>query len=119
VSAAPQPDTGGSLRVVVASASESQAPELVRAVVEEGLAACGNVMPGVRAIYRWQGEVHDEPEALIWLETRAELAAALVDRLAQLHAYELPKLLVLDVADAWPAYAAWVAAQTPGRAPSR
>ena len=63
--------------VLVTAPSADKAAELARALVEEQLAACGNVLPGLRSIYRWEGKVHDEPEALLILKTRASLFEAL------------------------------------------
>ena len=84
--------------------------DIARGLVEEGLCACGNVVPGVRSIYRWAGEIQDEAEALLVLKTERRLVAALKARLPALHPYQVPELLVLPVEDGHAPYLAWVAA---------
>jgi periplasmic divalent cation tolerance protein len=64
--------------------------EFTRRLVSERLAACGTVTPGLRSLYRWKGEVQDEPEALVTLHTRASLVPALIERTDAEHPYELP-----------------------------
>jgi periplasmic divalent cation tolerance protein len=83
--------------------------DVARALVEEGLAACGNVVPGLRSIYRWAGQVHDDAEALLVLKTERRLVPALKDRLPALHPYQVPELLVLAVEDGLGSYLDWVA----------
>lgn len=82
-----------------------------RRLVEDGLAASGNVIAGVRSIYRWQGAVEDEPEALVRLHTRASLVPALRDRTDAEHPYDVPGFRVTAV-EASPAYHQWVLDQT-------
>lgn len=86
---------------------------LARTLVEEGLAACGNVVPGLRSIYRWEGTVHDEPEALLLLKTRAERFEALARRVVELHPYQVPEVLRLGVDGGNEPYLAWIRAVVP------
>jgi periplasmic divalent cation tolerance protein len=83
--------------------------DVARALVEEGLAACGNVVPGIRSIYRWAGEIHDDAEALVVLKTERRLVPALKERLPALHPYQVPELLVLPVEDGLDPYLSWIA----------
>ncbi len=71
-------------------------------------AACGNVVPAIRSIYRWEGKIQDEPEALLVLKTERRLVPALKARLPELHPYQVPELLVLPVEDGLVAYLEWV-----------
>jgi periplasmic divalent cation tolerance protein len=64
-----------------------------RALVDEALAACVNLLPGVRSIYRWQGQVQDEGEVLCLIKTRRASYERLRERVAALHPYEVPELL--------------------------
>ncbi len=96
--------------VLVTTPSADSAAGIARALVGEGLCACGNVVPGIRSIYRWEGEIHDEPEALLVLKAERRLVPALKERLPQLHPYQVPELLVLSVEDGLDPYLAWVAA---------
>jgi periplasmic divalent cation tolerance protein len=95
--------------VLVTAPTAESAAEIARALVEEGLAACGNVVPAIRSIYRWAGEIHDDAEALLVLKTERRLVPALKERLPALHPYQVPELLVLAVEDGLAPYLAWVA----------
>jgi periplasmic divalent cation tolerance protein len=100
-------------RVVLVTAPDAEAAaRLARALVEERLAACGNVVPAIRSIYRWEGSVHDEGEALLVLKTRAARVDALRARVLELHPYQVPEVLVLPVEAGSEAYLAWIAAET-------
>lgn len=88
-----------------------EAERVANAVVEEGLAACANVMPGCTSIYRWHGEVERAAEVPVLFKTTPILARRLRDRIAQLHSYDLP------VIETWPAAATpavfeWVSRET-------
>jgi periplasmic divalent cation tolerance protein len=82
---------------------------IARALVDEKLAACVNLLPGVHSVYRWQGAVESADEVLLIAKTTATRFAALRDRLAALHPYELPEVIAVDVAAGLPAYLEWVA----------
>jgi periplasmic divalent cation tolerance protein len=94
--------------VLVTVPTPEAGADLARALVDEGLAACGNVLPGVRSIYRLAGEIHDDAEALVLLKTERRLVPALKDRLPALHPYQVPELLVLPVEDGLAPYLAWI-----------
>ena len=100
--------------VLVTAPSEEVAAELARALVGEGLAACVNIVPGLRSIYAWKGEVCDDPEVLLVVKTRRARFAALRDRVLALHPYELPEVIALDVADGHAPYLDWVRDRTRG-----
>ena len=87
----------------------ADAAALGRTLVEEGLAACVNVLPAMTSIYRWKGKVEEENERQLVMKTTADRVEALEKRLRELHPYELPEFIVLD-ATAAAAYGAWVAA---------
>lgn len=88
------------------------AGRIARALVEERLAACVNRLPGVHSTYRWQGKVIDDSEVLLVIKTIPERFDALRDRLLELHPYEVPELVALEVVDGHPAYLDWIAAAT-------
>jgi periplasmic divalent cation tolerance protein len=85
-----------------------KASEIARTLVQEGIVACVNIVPGVRSIYFWDGELCDGAEVLCVMKTRADRIDALRERLPALHPYEVPELIVLDVADGLEAYLSWV-----------
>lgn len=84
------------------------ARELGHRLVEERLAACVNIVPGLRSIFRWQGEVKDESEVLLVLKTTRSVVGALVKRAASLHPYDVPEVLALPVVEGYAPYLDWV-----------
>lgn len=98
--------------VAITAPGEEEGTRIGRLLVEERLAACVNVISGIRSIYRWKGEVCDEREALLWVKTRAGLLPKLEDRVRQVHPYELPEVIAIDISHGLPEYLSWVAQET-------
>ena len=90
--------------------SEAEARRIARALVEEGLAACVNLVPGVRSIYRWEGEVKEDAEQLLVIKTAPARRAALTQRLLELHSYECPEAIALPILAGSEPYLAWLQA---------
>lgn len=88
------------------------AERLAEALVAERLAACVNLIPGLRSIYRWQDAIQRDAEVLLLIKTTRARYPALQARLPQLHPYELPELVAVEAADGLPAYLRWVADAT-------
>ena len=88
------------------------AARIARTLVEERLAACVNRVPGIQSIYRWQGEINDDAEVLLVIKTTRERFGALRARLSELHPYEVPELIALEIADGLPAYLDWLVRET-------
>ena len=86
----------------------ADAAAFARTLVEERLAACVNVLPEMRSIYRWEGEVQDEPERQVVIKTSAVVADALVRRIGELHTYETPEAIVLPITAGAESYLAWI-----------
>ena len=80
----------------------------VHTLVEERLAACGNIAAGCESIYRWQGSIETSHEVLVIFKTTGERSAAAIERIAKLHPYEVPEILQIPAAGGWPAYLNWV-----------
>lgn len=98
-----------SIRVCLCTAPSAEvAAELARGLVEATLAACVNIVPGVRSIYRWKGEVQDDGEVLLIIKTSAERFDAMRDWLVEAHPYDVPEVLALPVDAGADAYLAWV-----------
>lgn len=100
------------LVVLVTTPDAAKAAEIARILVEERLAACGNVVPGLRSVYRWEGRLHDEGEALLLLKTTRARFEALRARVVALHPYQVPEVigLAVEVGDA--PYLGWIAGET-------
>ena len=98
--------------VLVAAPSAEKAAELGHLLVDEKLAACVNIVPQVRSIYRWEGAVQDEQEAVMVVKTTAARFDALHQRVLALHPYQVPEVIRLDVAAGHLPYLDWVREST-------
>lgn len=95
---------------------EAEADALARSLVEERLAACVNILPGLTSVYRWQGEVERASEHLLLVKTTRERLPALEHRIRELHSYETPEIIAVPVTEGSEKYLAWLREQvTPGK----
>ena len=108
----PMGAAGAGVQVVFVTAPEEAAGPLARVLVDERLAACVNIVPAVRSVYRWEGRLEEDSEVLLVAKTNAERVAALSERVRELHPYDLPETLALPVVGGSPAYLGWVNAET-------
>jgi len=92
------------------SAAEAEAAG--RALVEQRLAACVNILPGMVSIYAWQGAVERADEAVMIVKTRQALAGQAAEAVRARHPYAVPAILVLPTLSVDADYAAWIAAET-------
>ena len=99
------------LLVFTTFGNEDDAARVVRALVEERLIACGNLVPQVRSIYRWEGAIADEREVMVLMKTRKQDWTALLSRLHELHPYQVPECIAVRVAAGAPRYMAWLEEQ--------
>ncbi|MFJ9036200.1 divalent-cation tolerance protein CutA [Streptomyces sp. NPDC102406] len=83
----------------------------VRQLVDDRLCACGHITESIKAVYRWQGDVHEDGEAHVSLHTSAERVPEIMRRVEEQHPYEVPCVIVAALRAA-PSYAAWVVEQT-------
>lgn len=102
----------GEIVVLVTTSSEEEAVRIGRALVDAELAACANIVPRVRSIYRWEGEVADEPESLMVLKSRSDLFEDLAATVKGLHSYKVPEIIAVPIVRGSPDYLAWVEAVT-------
>lgn len=102
--------------VYMTAASRDEAKKIGRALVEERLAACANVIDGMESVYWWQGRLTEDRETVLIAKTRAELLPALTERVRALHSYSVPCVVALPVLGGNPAYLGWLEAET--RAPA-
>lgn len=86
----------------------ASARAIATALVERGLAACVNIVPGIESVYRWQGRVEQGQELLLIIKSNAEHYAALEQTILELHPYELPEIVALPLTAGLPAYLAWI-----------
>ena len=98
--------------VLVTTANDAEGAAIARSLVDERLAACVNVVPGVRSVYRWEGAVHEDAEALLVVKTRRALVDRVAARVKELHSYALPETIALSIVGGAEAYLAWVREET-------
>ncbi len=85
-----------------------KAASMARAIVEQQLAACVNIVPQIRSIYTWKGAIHDEQEVLLVIKTRDELFEELKEAVKNLHPYEVPEIIALNIEKGLPDYLSWI-----------
>jgi len=103
--------------LVLSTVPESESARISETLVSERLVACVNASP-VRSCYRWRGEICRDREELLIMKTRESLFARVLERLKEIHPYEVPEILALPVWGGFPGYLRWVTEETgPSQAP--
>ena len=92
-------------------ASEEEARRIGRALVEERLAACANILGPCQSIFRWQGKVEEAQEVPAIFKVAADQAEPALKRIAELHSYDVPAAVIWPIEQSLPVYAAWIAAE--------
>ena len=101
-------DAGSARVVLVTTPDDDSARAIARTLVEERLAACGNIVPGLTSIYRWQGAVEQAGETLLILKTSDDRLAAMSERVIELHPYDVPEVLALRIDAGHQPYLDWL-----------
>lgn len=83
-----------------------------RQLVEQKLAACVNILPGVKSIYRWQGAIEEANETCMLIKTTQLAYAPLERAIKAAHPYDLPEIIAVPIAAGWPAYLDWITQET-------
>jgi|SRR3990172_334744 len=94
--------------VLITAASDSEAAGIARSLVDEHLAACANIVPGVRSIFFWDGKTQDEREVLLICKSRLALVSAIIRKVKSLHSYSVPEIIALPIIAGSPDYLDWV-----------
>ncbi len=97
--------------VFVTAPDQAVALALIRTLLDERLIACGNMLPGMRSVYRWKDELCDEAEVQLVLKTTGDCWPALRDRIVAIHPYDCPEVLCIPVKAGHPEYLKWVSDQ--------
>lgn len=96
-------------QIVLTTCPDVQAAgRIARALVEENLAACVNILPPMRSVYRWKGKIEETSEQLLIIKIASARFPAVMDRIRALHPYELPEIIALPITDGLPEYLAWL-----------
>jgi len=98
--------------VYMTTASPDEAEKIGKVLVEERLAACVNMWPGMRSIYRWQGRIAFASETVLIAKTRQDLAPSLLARVKALHSYDVPCAVILPIIDGLPDFLRWIDEET-------
>jgi periplasmic divalent cation tolerance protein len=98
--------------VYITVASDEEAHKIARAVIKDRLAACANIIPGMRSIYHWQGKIEESAEVLLLFKTREELFPSLRAKVKKLHSAEIPCIVAYLVTAANQDYMHWIFAET-------
>jgi periplasmic divalent cation tolerance protein len=92
--------------------NEEKAAEIARALVEDHLVACVNIVPGLRSIFRWEGKLSDDAEVLCIIKTARDRFDQVAARIKQLHPYSVPEVIALPVVKGFEPYLEWVRKST-------
>ncbi len=98
--------------VLTTAGSQEEAKKIAHALVERGLTACVNIVPQIESVYRWQGKVESATEWLLAIKTQTSAFAQVRDAIKELHSYELPECVMLEVSAGSKEYLDWIAEST-------
>lgn len=101
--------------VLITAPDQQTAEDIAEVLVENKIAACVNLLPGVRSIYRWQGDIEREEEVMLMVKTRLDLVAEkLIPLVKEQHPYDVPEILALPVLQGTEEYLDWINQSTRG-----
>ncbi len=98
--------------IFITTSSLDEAEKMGRALVEEKLVACSNIISPIRSIYRWQGKICDDKEALIILKTKKKLFKQIEKRVKALHSYDVPEVISIPIIEGSNKYLSWLKNET-------
>ncbi len=96
------------LVIMVTVSDKAEGAKVARPLVEEGLAACVNIVEGLTSVFMWKGKVEEETEALLIIKTTTERLYELIGRVKELHSYDVPEVIALPIVDGNPAFLQWI-----------
>lgn len=102
----------GAILVYITCKDTEQAEKIAGAVVAARLAACANILPGMKSLYRWQGKIETAQECMLLLKTRSDLFDDCAALVRSLHSYETPCIVALPLVNGTPDFLDWIIAQT-------
>ncbi len=98
--------------VMITAGSEEEAIKIAKALIEERLVACANLLGQIRSLYKWKGDVCDDQEVLMICKSQRHLFSMLAERVKSLHSYEVPEIIAMPVVEGWGPYLQWVEQET-------
>jgi periplasmic divalent cation tolerance protein len=100
--------------IYITAKDTTQAKEIARRLVEERLAACANIIEKVSSIYWWRGKIEEDEEAFIIIKTLKDKVPAIVERVKELHTYEVPEIIALEIVEGSENYLRWLREEVGG-----
>lgn len=98
--------------VMMTTDSEEQAERIAKTLLEARLIACANLIGGIRSLYRWEGQVCDDREVLVFCKSRRSLFPRLSEKVKSIHGYDVPEIIALPLVEGWQPYLEWVEQET-------
>jgi periplasmic divalent cation tolerance protein len=98
--------------VFVTAGSEKEGEKIAQALLKEKLAACVNIVPGLKSVFRWKGKISTEEEVLLMIKTKDGLFEKLKKRIIELHSYEVPEIIALPILAGFEKYIGWLEKET-------
>ena len=98
----------GHIVVLITTISMAEAQVIGRALVEGRVAACVNIVPGLRSLFRWQGTIEEQEETLMLVKSRSEYLPSILDTVKRLHSYTVPEVIALPILAGSSDYLAWI-----------
>lgn len=100
--------------VYITVGDQAEADSIARTIVQERLAACANILPGMKSVYHWQGKIETATETVVLFKTRTEFFDKLAARIKTLHSYDTPCIAAMPLAHVEQSYLAWIMNETQG-----
>lgn len=94
--------------VLITAKDKREADRIARALVKNRLAACVNIIAGLRSIFRWQGKLEEAKETLLLVKSRKEKFAKIVELVKAMHSYEVPEIIAIPIAEGFKPYLDWI-----------
>lgn len=98
----------GALIILMTAPDAGEGERIAGSLLDEGVIACANIVPGVVSLYRWEGELKRDAEVLVVMKTWTTVESRAIALAQEIHPYEVPEILVLDVKGGAAPYLAWV-----------
>jgi periplasmic divalent cation tolerance protein len=96
------------LVVLITAPKEDEAAKIAQALVGERLAGCVNIVKNIRSVYRWQDKIEDDAEVLMIAKTQKHLFESVVEKVRELHSYEVPEIIALPIVEGSEDYLSWL-----------
>ena len=100
--------------ILTTAGSSNEGKKIAHALVERRVASCVNIIPRIESVYRWKGQVESAEEWLLLIKTRSDAFDRVRAVIEELHSYELPECIMLEIAEGDKAYLDWLAKNSPG-----